>query len=131
METRYEIAKQQRVAVRAAIRALNLPGVTVEESDCGYIRVESHGKLALLPMSYGHQDEFTLRADHYRARPGQYPLREGQYNLPGILRTVRTLVEQAHGRNQASAASARRRMSATLPPPPRCCTRLRRRWVGP
>jgi hypothetical protein len=108
METRYEIAKQQRVAVRAAIRALNLPGVTVEESDCGYIRVESHGQLSLLPMSYGHRDEFTLRADHYRARPGQYPLREGQYNLPGILRTVRTLVEQAHGRNQASAASLQR-----------------------
>lgn len=101
---RYEIAKQQRVIVRAAIRALGLPGVTVEESDCGYIRVESHGQLSLLPMSYGHRDEFTLRADRYRARPGRYPLREGQYNLPGILRTVRTLVEQAHGRNQAYAA---------------------------
>jgi hypothetical protein len=105
METRYEIAKQQRVAVRAAIRALNLPGVTVDENDCGYIRVESHGQLALLPMSYGHRDEFTLKADRWRARPGQYPLRDGQYNLPGILRTVRTLVEQAQGGNQARAAS--------------------------
>ena len=105
MEKRYEIAKQQRVAVRAAIRALNLPGVTVDENDCGYIRVESHGQLSLLPMSYGYQDEFTIRADFFRARPGQYPLRDGEYNTPGILRTVRTLVEQAHGRNQAYAAS--------------------------
>lgn len=105
METRYEIAKKQRVIVRAAIRALNLPGVTVDENDCGYIRVESHGQLSLLPMSYGHRDEFTLKADRWRARPGQYPLRDGQYNLPGILRTVRTLVEQARGNNQACAAS--------------------------
>lgn len=105
METRYEIAKKQRVIVRAAIRALNLPGVTVDENDCGYIRVESHGQLSLLPMSYGHRDEFTLKADRWRARPGQYPLRDGQYNLPGILRTVRTLVEQAQGNNQACAAS--------------------------
>jgi hypothetical protein len=104
METRYEIAKQQRVIVRAAIRALGLPGVTVEESDCGYIRVESHGQLSLLPMSYGYRDEFTLRADRFRARAGQYPLRDGQYNLPGILRTVRTLVEMSHGGNQARAA---------------------------
>ncbi len=105
METRYEIAKRQRVAVRAAIRALNLPGVTVDDQDCGYIRVESHGQLSLLPMSYGHRDEFTLRADRWNARPGQYPLREGQYNLPGILRTVRALVDESHGRNQACAAS--------------------------
>jgi hypothetical protein len=105
---RYEIAKQQRVIVRAAIRALGLPGVTVEESDCGYIRVESHGQLSLLPMSYGHRDEFTLRADRYSARPGQYPLRDGQYNLPGILRTVRRLVEESHLRNQAWAANLRR-----------------------
>lgn len=105
METRYEIAKQQRVVVRAAIRALNLPGVTVDENDCGYVRVESHGQLALLPMSYGYRDDFTLRADRFRARAGRYPLRDGQYNLPGILRTVRTLVEMAHGGNQARAAS--------------------------
>lgn len=108
METRYEIAKQQRVVVRAAIRALNLPGVTVEENDCGYIRVESHGQLSLLPMSYGHRDEFTLKADRFWSKPGRYPLRDGVYNLPGILRTVRTLVEQAHGRNQACAASLQR-----------------------
>jgi hypothetical protein len=105
MERRYLIAKQQRVAVRAAIRALSLPGVTVDENDTGYVRVESHGQLALLPMSYGHRDEFTITADFFRARPGQYPLRDGEYNTPGILRTVRALVEQAHGRNQAYAAS--------------------------
>jgi hypothetical protein len=102
---RYEIGKAQRVEVRAAIRALDLPGVTVDEHDHGFIRIASSDQVSIIYMSFGYRDQFTLKpAYHYSAREGAYPLKDEKYNLPGILRTVRRLVEEGHQRNRAATA---------------------------
>ncbi len=102
---RYEIGKAQRVEVRAAIRALDLPGVTVDEHDRGFIRIASSDQVSIIYMSFGYRDQFTLKPAYpYSAREGAYPLKDEKYNLPGILRTVRRLVADGHQRNHALAA---------------------------
>jgi hypothetical protein len=102
---RFEIGKAQRVEVRAAIRALDLPGVTVDEHDHGLIRIQSHGQSSIVYVQTGYREQFVLKPSYqYSAKASNFVLQDGRYNLPGVLKTVRRLVAEGHQRNHALAA---------------------------